>query len=119
MRNAWNTVLKAREKHTKARNSQRSDGARGIFDTDTPRMTAQTLVNDLVTVLYTCSCDVQLYLPTSVVEMAANTIHMMRTNHSSTESILKVLLHLGYFSKHGTYQRNLVVKWELVRSKYV
>jgi len=105
VRNAWNTVLKAREKHTQARYSERSDDARGIVDTDTPRMTAQRFVNELVSVLYPCHSDVQLYRPTTVVEMAVITIDIIRTNHSSTESILKMLLHLGYLTEHGTYQR--------------
>jgi len=101
-------VLNAREKHTQARNSERSDGARGIVDTDTPRMTAQKFVNELVSVLYTCHSDVQLYRPTSVVEMAAIKIDMINTNHSSADSILKTLLHLGYLIEHGTYQRILM-----------
>ena len=105
MRNAWNAVLKATEKHTQARNSERSDGARGIVDTGTPRMTPQRLVNELVIVLYTCHSDVQLYRPTSVVKKATITIDINRTNHSSTESILKILLHLEYSTEHGTYQR--------------
>ena len=88
-------MLKAREKHTQARNNKRSDGARGIVETDTPRMTAHTLVNELVIALYPCHSDVQLYRPTSVVEMAAITIDMIRTNNSSTDSILKMLLHLN------------------------
>ena len=41
MRKAWNTVLKATEKQTQARNSERSGGVRGIVDTDTPTMTAK------------------------------------------------------------------------------
>jgi len=102
-------VLKAREKHTQARNSERNDGVRGIVDTDTPRITAHMLVNELVSVLYPCHSDVQLYRPTSVVEMAAISIDMIRTNHSSTESILKMLLHLGYLTEHGTYQRTLMM----------
>jgi hypothetical protein len=65
------------------------------------------LVNELVSVLYPCYSDVQLYRPTSVVEMDAVTIDIIRTNHSSTESILKMLLHLGYLTKHGTYQLTL------------
>ena len=110
MRNAWNTVLKARQKHTQARNRERSDVARCIVDTDTPRMTAQILVNELVSVLYTCHSDVQLYRPTGVIEMAANTIDMIRTNHSSTDSILKMLLYLGNLIEHGTYQRKFPKK---------
>jgi hypothetical protein len=98
-------VLKAKEKHTQARNSERSDGVRGIVDTDTPRITAQTFVNELDSVLYPRHSDVQLYRPKSLVEMAAITIDMIRTNHSSTVSILKMLLHLGYLTEHGTYQR--------------
>ena len=94
MRNAWNTVLKATEKHTQARKSERSDGVRGIVDTATPSMTAQTLVKELVSVLYPCHSDVQLYCPNIVVEIAANTIDMIRTIHNSAESILKTLLHL-------------------------
>jgi hypothetical protein len=112
-------VLNAKEKHTQARNNERSDGVRGIVDTDTPRMTAQMLVNELVSVLYPCHSDVQLYCPKSVVEMAANTMDMIRTIHSSTESILKILLHLGYLTEHGTYQRTFLVKWVLVKSKNV
>ena len=108
MRNTWNTVLNAREKHTQARNSKRSEGARGIVDTDTPRMTAKRFVNELVTVLYPFHSDVQLYRPSNVVEMAAITIDMIRTNHNRTESILKTLLHLGYLTEHGTYQRTLM-----------
>jgi hypothetical protein len=79
--------MKAKEKHTPARKSERSYGVRGIVDTDTPRMTAQSLVNELV--LYLCHSDVQLYRPTSVVEMAEITIDMIRTINSSTESILR------------------------------
>jgi len=110
VRNAWNTVLKATEKHTQARNSERSDDVRGIVDTDTPRMTAQTLVNELVSVLYPFHSDVQLYRPTSVIEVAAMTIDTIRTNHSSTECILRMLLHLGYLIEHGTYHRILAKK---------
>jgi len=108
--NAWITELNATEKHTQARNSERSDGARGFFETDSPRMTAQTLVNERVSVLYPCHSEVQLYRPTSVIEMAAITIDMIRTNHSSTDSILKRLLHLGYLKEHGTYQRTFLMK---------
>jgi len=100
MRNAWNTVLKAREKHTQASNNESSDGVRDIVDTDTPRMTAQTFVNELVSVFYICHSDVRLCRLTSLVEMAADTIGMKRTNHSSTESILKMLLHLVYMKIH-------------------
>jgi len=107
--NAWNTVLNATEKHTQARNSERSEGARGIVDTATPRMTAQMFVNELVSVLYLFHSDVQLYRPTSVVEIAAITIDMIRTNHSFTDIILKMLLHLGYLTEHGTYQRTLMM----------
>jgi hypothetical protein len=89
-------VLKEREKHTSSKNSELNDGVCGFVDTDTSRITAQTLVNDLVSVLYPCHSDVQLYRPTSLVEMATITIDMIRTNHSSTESILKVFLYLGY-----------------------
>ena len=109
MRDAWNTVLKATEKHTQARNSERSYGVRGIVDTDTPRTTAQTLVNELDSVLYPCHSDVQLYRLTSVVEMAAITIDMIRIRHSSTDSILQMLLHLGYLSEHGIYQRTFTM----------
>jgi len=108
VRNAWNPVLKVTKKHTQARNSERSDGVRGNFDTDTPRITAHTSVKELVTVLYLCHSDVQLYCPTCVVEMAAITVDMIRTNHNSTESTLKMLLHLGYSTEHGTYQRIFV-----------
>jgi hypothetical protein len=82
VRNAWNTVLKATEKHTQARKSERSDGVRGIVDTDTPRMTGQTMVNKLVSVLYLRHSDVQLYFPIIVLEMAATTIDIIRTNHN-------------------------------------
>ena len=85
-------MLKATQKHTQARNSEPNDGARGIVDTDTPRMTAQTLVNELFSLLYVSHSDVQLYRPISVVEIATMTIDMIRTNHSSADSILKILL---------------------------
>ena len=78
MRYAWKTVLKATEINIQARDRERSDGARGIVDTDTPRLTAKILVNELVSVLYPCHSEVQLYRPTSVVEMAAITIDMIR-----------------------------------------
>jgi hypothetical protein len=81
VRNALKTVLIAIEQHTQARNSERSDDARGIVDTDIPRMTAQTLVIELVSVLYTCHSDMQLYRPSIVIEIAAITIDMIRTNH--------------------------------------
>jgi hypothetical protein len=81
-------VLKAKEKHTQAKNGELSDGVRGIVDTYTPRMTAQTFFNELINVGYPCHSDVQLYRPTSVVEMAAITIDMIRINHSYTDSIL-------------------------------
>jgi len=51
LRNAWNTVQKATEKHTHARNSERSDGVRGIARKDTPRMIAHRLVNELYSFL--------------------------------------------------------------------
>ena len=98
-------MLKAKEKHTQARDRERSDSARGIVDTYTPRMTAHTLLNELVSVLYSCHSDVQLYRPRCVVKIAAITIDMIRTNHRSTDSILKMLLHLGYLIEQGTYQR--------------
>jgi len=104
VRKSWNTVLKAIEKQTQARKSESNDGLGGIDHTVTPRMTVNKLVNELVSVLYLCHSDVQLYRPTSVVEMAAITIDMIRTNRSSTESILKMLLHLGYLTEHGIYQ---------------
>ena len=112
MRNAWNTVLKAKEKQTQARNRERSDVVRGIVDTDTPRSIAQILVMELVSVLYPCHSDERLYRPKSVVEMAAITIAMISNIHSSTESILKMLLHLGYLTEtvrtsgHSLYSRN-------------
>jgi len=81
-------VLKAREKQTQAKNSKRRDGARGIVDNATPRMTAQILVNELVSVLYPCHSEVQLYRPRIVVEIAANTIDIIRTTHSSKENFL-------------------------------
>jgi hypothetical protein len=102
-------VLKAREKHTQAKNSKRNDGVRGIVDTVTPNITAQKLVNELVSVLYPCHSDLQLYCPRILVEMDAITIDMIRTNHSSTESIRKMLPHLGYATEHGTYQRILIM----------
>ena len=107
MRNAWNSVLKATAKQTQEINSERSDGVRGIVDTDIPRMTAKLLVNELLSVLYTCRSEAQLYRPTSVVEMATITIDMIRIIHSSTESIINKLLHLGCLTKHGIYQRTL------------
>jgi len=61
------------------------------------------MVNELVSVLYLCHRDMQLYRPKCLVEMTANTIDVITTNHSSTESILKVLLILGYLEEHGTY----------------
>ena len=97
MRNSWNAVLKDREKHNQARNSERSDRVGGIDETGTPRMTAHRLVKKLVSVLYPRLSDVQLYRPASVFEIAAIKIDMIKTNHSSTEIIIKMLLHLGYF----------------------
>ena len=111
-------MLKATEKHTHPTNSERSEGVRGIVDTETPSMTAQTLVNALDRDLYLCHSDVQLYRPKSVAETAEIKIDTIRTNHSSTESILKMLLHLGYLTEHGTYQRTLVMKYGFVESKY-
>jgi hypothetical protein len=55
---AWNTVVKATEKHNQARNRKRSDSARDMDDTDTPRMTAKALYNELVSVLYLYHSDV-------------------------------------------------------------
>jgi len=107
VRNAWNTVLKAREKHTQETKSERSDEVRGIVDIETPRMIANKLTNELVIVLNPCQSDVQLYRPTSVVEITTIIIDMIRNIHSSKESILKMLLHLGYLTEHGTYQRTL------------
>jgi hypothetical protein len=60
-------MLKYREKHTQARKNERSDGVRGIVETDTPRMTAQMFVNELLSVLYTCHSGMQLYRTTSLV----------------------------------------------------
>jgi len=79
-------------------------------------MTAQLLVVELDSVLYPCHSDVQLYRPTSVVEMAANTIDMIRTNRSSTESILKMLLHLGHLTNHGIYQRTFMLETKICPS---
>ena len=107
MRNACKTVLKSKEKHTQKRKSESSDGLRGIVDTDTPRITAQTLDNDLVSVLYLCHSDVQVSRQISVVEMATITIDMFTAILLSTESILKMLLQLGYLTEHSTYQRTL------------
>ena len=101
--------MKQTEKHTQARNSERNDGVRGIVDTDTPRVIAQTLVNELVRVLYPCHSDVQLYHPTSVVEMFAIRIDMIRIIYSTTENILKMLLHLRFLVEQGTYQRTLIL----------
>jgi hypothetical protein len=70
VRKAWNTVLKATEKHTQAGNSERCDGLHVIVDTDNTRMTARRLVNELLGALCPCHSDVQLCRPTSVVEMA-------------------------------------------------
>jgi hypothetical protein len=99
VRNAWNTVLKAIEKHTQTRNKERSDGVCGIVEIATPRITAQRVVKEPVSVLYPCHFIVQLYRPTSVVEMAAITIDMIRIIHSSKESILNKLLHLGFLTQ--------------------
>jgi len=88
-------VPKAREKYTQTRKRESSDVAPGIVDTNNPRMTAHTLVNELVSVLYPCHPDVHLYCPTIVVKMAAFTIDMIRTNHRSTENILMTLFHFG------------------------
>ena len=96
-------MLKAKEEQTPARNSERNDGLCGVDHTDTPGMTANMLVNALVSVLYLCHYDVQLYRPTSVVEMAAITIDMIWTILSSTESFLKMLLHIRYLKEHGIY----------------
>jgi len=51
-------MLKDREKHTQEKNSERSDGVRGNVEIDTPRMTAQSFVNELVSVLYPCHSEV-------------------------------------------------------------
>jgi hypothetical protein len=51
-------VLKATEKHTQARKKERSDEGRGIVDTDTPIMTDEIFVNELVSVLFPCNSDV-------------------------------------------------------------
>jgi hypothetical protein len=100
-------VLKDREKHTQARNSESKDGVCGNVDTATPRITAQTLINEPIGALYPCHSNVQLYRPTSVIEMAAKKIDVISIIDCSTESILKMLLHLGYLSEHGIYQRVL------------
>jgi len=102
VRNAGYTVLKATEKHTQERNNEPNDGVCVIDDTATLSITTQTLVNEHDSVLYPCHSDVQLYRPTSVVEMATVTIDMIRTNHSSKENNLKTLLHLELLSEHGT-----------------
>jgi hypothetical protein len=68
----------AREQHTQPNNSESIDGARGIFDTDNPRMTAQPLANQLVSVLYTCHSDVQMYRPTSVTQISTITIVVIK-----------------------------------------
>jgi hypothetical protein len=101
VKNAWNTVQRAREIHIQARKSERSDCVRVIVDTDNPRMTAQSLVNEFVRVLYPCHYDVQLYRPTSLVEVVAIKIDTIRTNHSFTDSILNMLLHLEYTDSSG------------------
>jgi hypothetical protein len=113
VRNAWNTVLKSTGKHTQATNSERSGVARVIVDTDTPRMTEETLVNERICILYLFHADVQLHRPKSVVEMAAVTIDMIRTNHSSTENVLKMFFPLEYLAENGTFQRKLVLLWIL------
>jgi hypothetical protein len=58
VRNAWNTVLKAREKRNQEIKIEPSDGALGIVDTGNPRITAKKLVNELLNVLYPCRSDV-------------------------------------------------------------
>ena len=93
MRKAWDTVLKTRAKQTQARNSELRDRVRATMDTDTHRMTANTLIYEIVIAFYACHSDMQLYRPTSVVEMGAITIDMIRNNHSSKERILKMVLH--------------------------
>jgi len=70
--------------------------------TMTPRMTAQKLVNEFVTVLYSCHSDVQLFRPTSVDEMAANTMDMIRTTHSFIE-----------------YSKDAAPSWVFCRTRYV
>jgi hypothetical protein len=77
VRNAWNTLLKARQKHTQAKDNGYSDGADGIFEIDTPRTTANTLVNEFVIIMCLRHSYVQLYRPTCVVKMAAITIDMI------------------------------------------
>ena len=100
-------MLKATEEQTQARNRERSDGVRGIVDNDTARLTAKMLVNELLSALYPCHSDAQLYRPSSVVEMATMKIDIIRTNHSLTVNILKMLLHFWYLTEHCTYQRTL------------
>ena len=117
VKNVWNTVLKAREKHIQKRNGEYSGGERGIVDAATPRMTAQNLVNELVSVFYVWHSVVQLYRPTSVVETAAIPIDMIRDNHSSTDSVLKMLFHLEYLTEQGTYQRTLIMLEVLLKPK--
>ena len=96
-------MLKATEDQTPARNIERNDDLRGVDHTDSPGMTANRLVNELVIVLYLYHSDVQLYRPTSVVEMAAITIDIIRTILSFTESFLQMLLRIGYLKEHGIY----------------
>ena len=74
MKKAWIIVMKATEKQPQARNSERSDDVRGIVDTDTPKITTKMLVNKLLSVLYPCQSDAQLYRPTSVLEIATKSI---------------------------------------------
>jgi hypothetical protein len=78
------------------RKSESSDVAHDNVDTDTPRNTAQRVVNELVRVLYFCQSDMQQYRLNSVVKMAAKPIDII--NQNSTEIILKMLLNLGYLA---------------------
>jgi hypothetical protein len=63
--------MKARQKHTQESNRERSDGECGIVDTNTPRKTAETVVNELVSVLYTCQPDVQQFRSPNLVKVVA------------------------------------------------
>jgi hypothetical protein len=96
--------MEHRQKHTQTRIANVVTVRVALLTMTPLRIAAHTFVNELDSVLYPCHSDVQLYRPTSVVEMAAVTIDMIRTDHSSTDSILKMTLLLGYLIEGGTYQ---------------
>ena len=74
-------MLKGREKQTQKWNNEVTESARGIVDTGTPRMRANTLVKEIVFFMYPCHSNVQLFPATSVVEIAEVTIDIIRNNH--------------------------------------